>query len=152
MAVVNLKSTLYRAAQIGGPVPDARLVKGNVRRATGRIVNAADDSANSVYRLIRLPSDVILGPGTYFHNAGLGFATTRVGIAGAPAALFTKTTSASVEEFPVTAIEAAAATRLWQHVGLAANPNAEIELIFQAAANATGDGSMNFIIEWIDNL
>lgn len=151
MPIVTVKSDLYRAEQIGGAVPDARKVRGVRRSAFGRIVNAATDSSGSVYKLIRLHSDVILGRNTLFHNESLGFATTRVGIVGSLAALFTKTTSASTTESPVTAIEEAAGTRLWQHLGLSANPNAEIELVFGAAADATGAGSMNFCLEWIDN-
>lgn len=152
MAIVTQKSNLYRAEQTGGPVPDALQVKGVVRRATGKVTNAATDSAGSVYKLAKLPSRVILGPGTLFHNQGWGFATTQVGIAGAATALFTKTTIASTTESPITGIEAASGQRLWEQLGMAADPNGEIELVAIAAANATGAGSMPFTIEWIDDI
>lgn len=151
MAVVNLKSDLYRDQQAGGAVPDALVVKGIVRRATGKILNGAADSAASTYKIISLPSYVILGTGTLFHNANFGFATTQVGIAGDEDALFTKTTSASTTESPVTGIEAASGVRLWELLGLAEDPNDMIDLIATAAAGATGAGNMPFTIEWIDN-
>lgn len=152
MAIVNVKSNLYRAEMAGGPVLDALVVKGNVRRATGKVFNAASDSSGSVYKLIKLRSDVILGPGTFFHNAGWGFATTQVGVVGAATALFTKTTSATTTESPITGIEAVSGQRLWEQLGLSADPRGEIELVAIAAANATGAGSMPFAIEWIDDV
>ena len=152
MAIVIVKSDLYRAEQTGGPVPDALKVKGVVRRATGKVVNAASDSSGSIYKLIRLRSDVILGPGTFFHNAGWGFATTRVGVLGSLAALFTKTTSASTTESPITQIEAASGQRLWEQLGLSADPKGEIELVASAAADAVGAGAMPFVIEWMDDV
>lgn len=152
MAVVNVKSDLYRAEQTGGPVPDALKVKGVRRRATGIVANAASDSAGSVYRLIRLRSDVILAEQTFFHNAGWGFATTQVGVVGTPAGLFTKTTSASTTESPVTGIKAVSGQRLWEQLGLAADPKGEIELVAIAAANATGAGVLRFGIDWLDDV
>lgn len=150
MPVVTLKSDLYRAEQAGGAVPDALKVRGYVRRATGLIANAATDSAASVYRLIRLRSDVILGTGTVFANNAWGFAVTQVGVAGTPAALFTKTTSATTTESPITPAKAVAG-RLWQQLGLAADPKGEIELVATAAAAATAAGSLAYVIEWIDD-
>ncbi|PJN95600.1 hypothetical protein CNY89_07515 [Amaricoccus sp. HAR-UPW-R2A-40] len=152
MGIVTVKSDLYRAEQTGGPVPDALKVKGVLRRATGKVFNAASDSAGSIYKLIKLRSDVILTERTLFHNAGWGFATTQVGVLGAAAALFTKTTSASTTESPITGIEAVSGQRLWEQLGLSADPRGEIELVAIAAANATGAGSMPFAVEWIDDL
>jgi hypothetical protein len=152
MAIVTVKSDLYRAEQTGGPVPDALKIKGVLRRATGKVVNAASDSAGSVYKLIRLRSDVILTELTLFHNAAWGFATTQVGVLGAAAALFTKTTSASTTESPITGIEAVSGQRLWEQLGLSVDPRGEIELVAIAAANATGAGVMPFAVEWIDDL
>lgn len=152
MPVVTVKSSLYRAEQQGGPIPDALVVKGVRRRATGFVANAVDHSAGSVYRLIRLRSDVILTEQTFFHNAGWGFATTQVGVVGTPAALFTKTTSASTTESPITGIEAVSGQRLWEQLGLAADPKGEIELVAIAAANATGAGVLRFGIDWLDDV
>lgn len=152
MPIVTVKSDLYRAEQQGGAVPDALMVRGVMRRATGKILNLSTDSSGSVYKLIRLPAHVILLPGTFFNNQSWGFAVTQVGVAGDADALFTKTTSATTTESPITATEAASGQRLWQQLGMAADPNAMVELIATAAANATGAGSMTFAIEWADNI
>lgn len=151
MAVVNLKSNLFRDQQAGGAVPDALQVKGIVRRAVGSIANAAADSNTSTYKLISLPSYVILGVGTYFYNENWGFAVTQVGVAGDGDALFTKTTAATTFEAPVSAVEQASGVRLWELLGLAEDPNDMIDLIVTAAADAAGAGTMTFVIEWIDN-
>lgn len=152
MAIVTVKSDLYRNEMAGGAVLDALKAKGVVRRATGKVLNGATDSAGSIYRLIKLRSDVILGAGTFFHNQNWGFATTQVGVVGAAAALFTKATSATTTESPITGIEAASGQRLWEQLGLGADPKGEIELVAIAAANATGAGNMPFQIEWIDDV
>lgn len=152
MAIVNVKSNLYRDEMAGGAVLDALVVRGVIRRATGKVFNAATDSSGSVYRLIKLRSDVILTTGTFFHNAAWGFATTQVGVVGDADALFTKTTSATTTESPITGIEAVSGQRLWQQLGMASDPKGQIELVATAAANATGAGDMPFAIEWIDDV
>ena len=60
--------------------------------------------------------------------------------------------SASTTENPITAIEAASGQRLWEQLGLAADPKGEIELIATAAAAATGAGNMPFAVEWADDV
>lgn len=152
MAVVNNNSTLFRDAQAGGAVPDALQVKGVVRRATGTVTNAADDSTLSTYKLITLPSWVILGPGTLFHVENWGFAAIRIGTFTDVDALVSVLKSAATSQAPVSGIAATAGERLWETLGLAEDPNTEIGLYAHAIAGATGAGAMPFTIEWIDNV
>lgn len=151
MAIVNLKSSLYRAEQQGGAIPDPLLVRGRVSVATGRVENAATDSNLSRYKLISLPSRVVLRSGTLFHVENWGFAAVRIGTLATVGALLSVNTSAATSQAPITPIAAAAGNRLWQTLGLAADPNEEIDIFAHAIANATGAGVLRFAIEWLDN-
>lgn len=152
MAIVSLKSSLYRDAQAGGPVNDPLIAKGLRRVATGKVENGAADSNLSRYKIISLPSYVILSPGTIFHVENWGFAAVRIGTLATVGALVSVLKSAATTQAPITPLIATAGARLWQTLGLAADPNEEIDLYAHAIADATGAGNMPFTIEWIDNL
>jgi hypothetical protein len=151
MAVVSLKSTLYRAEQTGGAVPDALMIRGVTRRATGSVSNAATDSNLSMYKLITLPSFVILHPETIFDVENWGFAAVRIGTKATVGALLSVATNAATTQSPITARAAAAGNRLWQTLGLSADPKTDIDLYAHAIAGATGAGVMPFCIAWVDN-
>jgi hypothetical protein len=150
MAVVQKKSSLFRTGD--GPTLDPLVARGYPRRAIGRVENAASDSNGSRYHLIDLPSHVILLPGTLFHVENWGFAAIRLGTFDDVDALLAVLKSAATTQSPITGMIAAAGARLWQTLGLPADPGKTIGLYAHAIADATGAGAMPFAIEWLDNL
>lgn len=152
MAIVSLKSNLFRDQQAGGPVNDPLIIKGVRRAATGKVENGAADSNLSKYKLISLPSYVILDSSTIFHVENWGFAAIRIGTLTTVGALVSVLKSAATTQAPVTAVGQASANRLWQLLGLASDPNEEIDIYAHAIADATGAGNMPFRIGWIDRV
>lgn len=150
MAIVNTKSTLFRGD--AGAVLDPLVARGYRRTAIGKAVNAAGDSDGSKYLLAELPSHAILARGTLFHVENWGFAAIRIGTFATAGALVSVLKSAATTQAPVTALIETTGARLWQTMGLAADPGGVLGLYAHAIANATGAGDMPFVIEWIDNL
>lgn len=152
MPVVTSTSSLFRTD--AGPALDPLLARGFARRATGKVLNAADDASGSKYKLIELPSHVILAEATIFDVENWGFADIRIGrfdTAGA-GALVSATKISAVTQSPVTARLAADGKRVWERLGLAADPGGVVGIWAHAIAAATGAGEMPFVVEWIDNL
>lgn len=151
MAVVNQKSNLFRKAP-GDLAADALFARGRVRRATGRISNGSTDSNGSKYLMAELPSHVILGWATNFYVQNWGFATVRLGTFDDNDALLNVAKSAANNQAPITAQIAAGGQPLWQALGLASDPGGVIGLYAHAIADATGAGTLDFTIEWVDNV
>jgi len=151
MAIENLKSDLYRDQQAGGNVPDALLVKGRTKTATGTITNGAADSNTSKYLLVELPSHVLIDPNTEFKVSGWGFADLRIGTKDDVTAFVNLLTAAAATQPMVTKFDANHGKALWEVAGLAEDPGGVIGIYAHAVAAAAGAGTMPFVITYIDN-
>jgi hypothetical protein len=144
MAVVNLKSNLFRDAQAMGDVVDPVLIKGRTVTATGTITNAAADNSGSSYHMCDLPSDCLIDEDTAFDVENWGFAAVRIGTKSDVDALVSVLKSAAATHRPRAFGDANHGKRLWEILGLAANPGGYIGIYAHAIADATGAGSMPF--------
>lgn len=152
MPVVNLRSTLYRNAIAGDRVVDPLLIKGRPVIASGTVSNAAGDNIPSTYMLCELPSACILDPSTQFKVDTWGYANIRIGTLSNPAALVSVLRSAGAIHTPHTFGDARTGRRLWDVLGLAADPGGFITLYAHGAvADPTGAGVMTFRIATIQN-
>lgn len=150
MAIVSKKSTIFRGD--AGATLDPLVARGYRRTAIGKAENAADDSSGSMYLLAELPSHAILTRSTFFHVQNWGFAAVRLGTYDDVDALLAVAKADATTQAPITALIESAGERLWETMGLAADPGGVIGIYAHAIADATGAGSMPFVIEWIDNV
>lgn len=148
MAIVSEKSDLYRDEQAGGSVLNSNRPNGEVRCAVGTASHAATDSNGSRYKLIDLPSYAILMPRTSFDMNALSFAALRIGTYDDVDALVSVAQGASVHS-PIAAHDANHAKELWEVLGMASDPGGVIGLYQHAIADATGDGTLPFVFEWL---
>lgn len=149
MAVVTTRSTLIHDYLDPNSLPaDEQFLRGALRVATGSVANAATDSATSKFRLAKVPSDAILDETTAFQVQNWGFAQVRIGTKSAPTALLDVAKAAANVQNPVVFGDANHGKRLWERLGLAADPGGTIELYADALANATGAGTLLFRIAW----
>ncbi|SFY18627.1 hypothetical protein SAMN04244548_03002 [Paracoccus pantotrophus] len=148
MAVVNLKSSLFRADDTNKPL-DPIDKAGRLIVMTGTVANAASDSNLSSYHLCDLPSDCMLHELTAFDVENWGFATVNIGTKTDIDALVTVAKSAGNTVKPVAFGDAGHGKRLWEILGLAADPGGVIGLYLHASANATGAGSCPFQVVYL---
>jgi hypothetical protein len=148
MPVVKKLSSLIGDYQAGTETPDPELARGRAFMATGIVTNAADDSSLSTYHLADLPSNCILGTRTLFDVENLGFATVNIGTLTDIDALITIAKSSGNTVTPVVFGDAKHGKRLWEVLGLAADPGGVIGIYQHASGNATGAGSMPFQFEY----
>lgn len=151
MPVTNKKSDLYRDYQLGEAFPDPVLTKGRAVYTTGSVANAADDSLGSSFLLCELPSDCLLHPDTSFDVEAWGFAQIVIGTKADTTALVNQTKATENIVTPIAFGDANHGNRLWEVLGLAADPGGYIALYAHAAANATGAGTMLFQIASIQH-
>lgn len=151
MAVVNVKSNLFRNEATAGAVIDSKRVRGRIKVAVGSVSNAADDSSGSTYLLARIPSHAIMLPRTQFDVENTGFAAIRIGTLTDVDALVAVLKSAGNTVTPFAFGDANHGKELWEVLGLAADPGGMIGIYQHAIAGATGAGSMPFIFEWVEN-
>lgn len=150
MAVVETNSDLIHDYLDPGSVPpDPVQARGRLIVATGTVANAADDSNGSMYHLVDLPSDCILQPDTFFDVQNDGFAQIVIGTRGDTDALIDQTRATENTVSPIAAGDAHHGKRLWEVLGLAADPGGNIGLYKHAEADATGAGSMPFAIHYL---
>lgn len=150
MAIVNLKSDLYRDELAGGQVPDFMQVSGRLYQAVGTLTNGSGDSAGSTYRICDVPSDAILTTLCAFDVENWGFADVRIGTLEDVDALVSAARVDAVTQLPVL-FGVNHTQRAWEHLGLAADPGGHIPLYAHAVADATGAGSMPFRVVWAYN-
>jgi len=151
MPIVNLKSDLYRDEQAGGRVPDALLVKGRMKTATGTLTNGATDLNTSMYLMAELPSHVIIDPDTEFKVSGWGYVDLRIGTKTDVTAFVNLLVAAATTQPMVVKFDANHGKALWEVAGLAEDPGGVIGIYAHAVANATGAGTMPFVIKYHDN-
>lgn len=104
------------------------------------VANAADDDAGSNFLLARLPSCAILDANTTIRADAWGYATTQIGTLAAPTVLVNAARNAA--HAPVARNGTLHGLPLWQALGMAADPGGKIDIYANAAANATGAGTM----------
>jgi hypothetical protein len=148
MAVVNTKSNLFGDYLAGTDNPDPELARGRAIMATGSVSNGATDSNLSTYKLASLPSNCILGSRTLFDVENWGFATVNIGTKDDIDALITIAKASGNTVTPVVFGDAKHGKRLWEVLGLAADPGGMIDLYAHASADATGAGAMPFQFEY----
>ena len=149
MAIVKGKSDLIRNAYLGEGLVDPDRIAGIVRHATGTVANAATDSTGSMYHLADIPSHAILHEDTFFDVQGWGFAQVVIGTRTDTDALLDVAKSAANMQNPIAQGDANHGKRLWEVLGLAANPGGNIGIWAHAEGNATAAGSMPFRISYI---
>lgn len=149
MAVVIVRSTLIHDYLDPNSLPaDEQFLRGRLLTATGSVDNAATDSALSKYKLARVPSHAILDETTAFQVQNWGFAQVQIGTQTDPIALLNVLKSAANVQNPVVFGDAQHGKRLWERLGLAADPGGSITLYAAALAGATGAGTLKFRISW----
>lgn len=150
MAVVSGKSDLiHDYLDSTSSAPDPVQARGRLIVATGTLTNGAADSSASMYHLVDLPSDCILQPGTFFDVENDGFAQIVIGTRTDTDALVDQTRATGNTVSPIAVGDANHGKRLWEVLGLAADPGGMIGLWKHAEANATGAGSMPFAIHYL---
>ena len=147
MPVVNLKSSVYRAEdnKLLDPIHKA----GRLVVITATVVNAMTDSALSTYQLADLPSDCLLHDLTGLRVDGWGYAQVNVGTLTNPTALMTVARSAGAAARPMVFGDAKHGKRLWEILGLAADPGGVIGLYLHAPAAPTAAGTCPFQIVYL---
>lgn len=149
MAVVIGKSDLiHDYLNPASLPPDEHFLRGKLNFATGTVANAATDNTGSKYLLCKVPSDAILDERTALQVQNWGFAQVQIGTVSAATAILDVTKAAANVQNPVAFGDANHGKRLWERLGLAADPGGEIGIYAHAAANATGAGSLKFTIGW----
>ncbi|WP_420415836.1 hypothetical protein [Marinovum algicola] len=152
MAVVSGKSNLIpNHFDATAEPPDPVELRGRYKVSTGTVSNLASDSNTSKYHLVDLPSHVILLPGTFFDVAADGYAQIVIGTYSDTDALVDQTKITENIVTPVANGDANHGKRLWEVLGLAADPGGMIGLWKHAEADAAGAGSMPFAIHYLDN-
>lgn len=144
MPIVNQTSNLIRNPQAMDDVVDPVLIKGRLVVTTGILTNAASDSNGSTYYMCDLPADCLIDEDTAFDVENWGFAAIRIGTRTDNDALVSVLKSAGATHRPRTFGDANHGRRLWQILGLAANPGGYIGIYAHAIADATGAGNMPF--------
>lgn len=142
MAVVNIKSGVVSKET------DPAKARGRPIVIAGDIANTATDNNGSRYLLAMLPSAAILDARTAFQVQNWGFATVSIGTRTDVDALVQVLKSAGNVVSPVVQFDAKHGLPLWQVLGLAADPGADIGIYAHAIADATGAGSMKFEIHY----
>ena len=150
MAVVTLKSDLYRDEAAGGAVLNSGKTKGRMFTATGKVTNAATDEAGSTYLLKSLPSHAILDERTAFDVQNDGFAQIVIGTKTDTDALIDQARATENTITPLVFGDANHGLELWEMLGLPEDPGGFIDLYKHAEATATGAGEMLFRLCWME--
>ena len=128
--------------------PDEHFLRGVRKTATLTVANAATDSAGSHYKLARVPSHALMDEATAFQVQNWGFATVQIGTSADPVALLNVAKSAANVQSPFAFGDARHGKRLWEILGLAADPGGEITIVATGPANADAAGTMKGLIAW----
>lgn len=161
MAEANTKSTAVTAAD-AGKFNAPHIEGGRVRQAPGTVEVAAADDANSVYRLARVWSGWRLSGIPYWHdsitslsdsNWGL-YDTAKNGGAAVNDNLFgdaidlssAATGDALFEALDIANVE----KRIWELLGLSADPGKWYDLCVTAVSDPAGAGTISAIVHYVD--
>lgn len=147
MAVVNLNATLITNIEAMPPaLPGSHQHRGPIHRSWSRMSKAATDNTNSLYRVLRVHSSMLLSAVEFLTDAwgasgsvDIGFYDTPTVNAGAivgtgqeliaaldvSAAITTKKELANVTQLAMT-------QRVWERLGLASDPNKDYDIVVKA--------------------
>lgn len=152
MAVEAAKSDLiHDYLDDTSTVPDPLQARGRAIYATGTVANTAADSTGSTYHLADIPFDAMLLPGTFFDVENWGFAQVAIGTLSDTTALVNQTKATENIVTPIAQGDANHGKRVWEVLGLSANPGGNAAIYAHAAANATAAGTMLFQIAYLYN-
>ncbi|MBW4972082.1 hypothetical protein KZZ08_00535 [Roseovarius mucosus] len=129
--------------------PDPEQARGRMIMATGTALALATDLATSTWHLADIPADVILHEDTFFDVENWPFAQIVIGTLSDTDALVDQTKVTENIVTPIAIGDANHGKRLWEVLGLAANPGGLISLYAHAEGNATGAGNMPFRVAYI---
>lgn len=150
MAIVKSKSNLIHDHYDLASYPaDPAVARGRAIYATGTVTNEASDSNTSSYHLVDLPSNCLLLPDTFFDVENDGFAQIVIGTETDTDALLDVAKSAATQQSPIAKGDANHGKRLWEVLGMAADPGAPIGIWKHAEADAAGAGNMPFQIVYL---
>lgn len=170
MAVVNINSSNLTNAYATPPVlSNSYLASSSDFTSTDVCAMGASDSANSTYRYFRIPSNALIlnvsvmndanTSGTSYKCGVLGINGGGVVVAGSDAILFPAGTSmASARNvwtnlfFPAVAGSSAAVAnvtkRVWELLGLTADPVATYEIAITAVTADSAGGNLALQVNW----
>lgn len=156
MAVVNTKSTAVGNSDATPVVATNRiLTRGTVYSAVGVIAKAASDNDTSVFRAVRVPSnariiDIVrantaITAGTsyqigVYQTAANGGAAVSAGLFAATQDLSTASTGTS-SRYLASAVTTGE-QRLWELLGLTADPQRDYDICFTGVTAGTGAGTL----------
>lgn len=161
MAVVNTKSTAITNAD-AGTFNLPHLVKGSVLEGVGVVSVAAADDDNSVYRITRVPSnarvtsvkvvnDAITGGTAY----AVGFRRTAedggaaVGSANQLAATVDMSSARAVPTEVLAVTELNSDKRVFELLGLSADPNLQYDICLLASTVGSGAGDIAVKVQYV---
>ena len=156
MAVVNTKSTAVGNADATPVVVSNRiLTRAPAFNAVGVVAKAASDNDTSVFRMVRVPSNariVSINRANTAITAGTSYQigvyqTAANGGAAASAGLFAatqdlSTASTGVQSRYLASAITTAEQRLWELLGLTADPQRDYDICLTGVTAGTGAGSL----------
>jgi hypothetical protein len=165
MAVANTKSSIVAARDAGKNVP-FYLSGADMHEAVATVEVAAGDDDNSVYRFVRvhsswslrvilLTNDAITG-GTAYH-CGL-YDVAENGGAAVDADVFATSVDLSSARVAPTDLLFEALNidkiekRLWEVLGLSADPGKEYDLALTGATAGSGAGTVSLRVNWVQQV
>lgn len=164
MAVVNTKSTAVTAADATPPTLTNSYIAGGVlRESVGTVEAAAADDNDSIYRMVRLPSHARVTSILLASDAVTGSSDVNVGIwqtAANGGAVVSENIFAdavdlsSATVFTEVLLETTATDivkvekRLWELLGLTADPMRDYDLCLKAVAAASAAGTYAVKVKW----
>lgn len=149
--IVHETSDIFRDQRAGAQVPDATRTHGRLYHITGTVENAADDLLGSTYLLFRAPSDCIPHESTFFDVENDGYATIRIGTAEDDDALVDQLKTAANVITPFARGGTGHQKKLWEVLGLPADPGGVIAIYKHGIANAAGAGKCQFRFAFLYN-
>ncbi len=148
MAIVKVKSTVYGSTDAQGVFTSASGASalGHILRVCGTVNCLATDESGSEYTLLDIPASAVMLPESAIKTTGWGFAQAVIGIDDDTDALLdvTKATGGATGNNPITIFDAKWNMPIWAQLGMAEAPLNFITLKVFTAADATGDGQIDF--------
>jgi hypothetical protein len=165
MAVVNTKSTFITNADATPPVlTNAAVTCGILREAVGTVEAAAADDNDSIYRMVRVPSNARISSILLASDAVTGSSDVNVGVwqtAANGGAVVSENVFAdavdlsSATAFTEVILETTATDiakveyPLWQLLGLTADPQRDYDICLKAVAAASAAGTYAMKVKFV---
>ena len=165
MAVVNTKSTAITNADATPPVLTSSYIAGGIlRESVGTVEAAAADDNDSIYRMVRVPSNARITNVLVASDAVTGSSDVNVGVwqtaANGGAVVSENVFGDAVDLSSATAytdviLETTAADidkaekRLWELLGLSADPQRDYDICLKAVAAASAAGTYSMKVRFV---